>query len=156
MRRITTKLPSPALLLSILALVAACIGTAVALPGHNSVRSDDIKNGQVKRDDRAPGERTLWALIDGSSDSVIRSSGGVTVAAGGNTFDYVNFHENLKGRGILVTPQWDNEPSFSNAIICGPGTTEETTSCSFVGTDSRVVFVDMDIDDDFYVVALPK
>jgi hypothetical protein len=45
------RLPSPALLISVIALSAAIGGVAVALPGHNSVKSDDIKNGQVKSPD---------------------------------------------------------------------------------------------------------
>jgi hypothetical protein len=40
--------PSPALVVALIALFAALGGSAVALSGHNSVRSDDIRNGQVK------------------------------------------------------------------------------------------------------------
>ncbi len=45
------KLPSPALVLSIVALVAAISGVAAALPGKNSVDSGDIKNNSVKTGD---------------------------------------------------------------------------------------------------------
>ena len=45
------RLPSPALVISVIALSVAIGGVAVALPGHNSVKSDDIKNGQVKSPD---------------------------------------------------------------------------------------------------------
>jgi hypothetical protein len=42
------KLPSPALLVAITALVLALSGTAVALKGKNSVKSNDIARGAVK------------------------------------------------------------------------------------------------------------
>ena len=45
--------PSPALIVALVALFVALGGSAVALQGHNSVRSDDIKNGQVKEPDLA-------------------------------------------------------------------------------------------------------
>jgi len=41
------KKPSPALVISVLALVVAATGVAGALPGRNRVTSDDIKNGNV-------------------------------------------------------------------------------------------------------------
>lgn len=43
--------PSPALVISILALFIALGGTATALRGKNTVRSDDIAKGQVKSSD---------------------------------------------------------------------------------------------------------
>jgi hypothetical protein len=43
--------PSPALVLSCVSLFVALSGSAVALSGHDTVRSDDIKDGQVKRPD---------------------------------------------------------------------------------------------------------
>jgi hypothetical protein len=43
--------PSPAMALAFVALLAALSGTAVALPGKNTVDSGDIKNGQVKTKD---------------------------------------------------------------------------------------------------------
>jgi len=45
--------PSPAMVVALVALFAALTGTAAALHGHNSVKSDDIKNGQVKTKDLA-------------------------------------------------------------------------------------------------------
>ena len=41
-------LPSPALLVAVIALVAALGGTALALPGKNSVKATDIANNAVK------------------------------------------------------------------------------------------------------------
>jgi Mg-chelatase subunit ChlI len=45
------RMPSPATAIALVALFAALGGTAVALDGRNSVRSDDIKNGQVRKPD---------------------------------------------------------------------------------------------------------
>jgi len=49
--RILKRLFSPGVGLGLLALVVATSGAAMALPGHNSVRSDDIVNGQVRTSD---------------------------------------------------------------------------------------------------------
>lgn len=43
--------PSPALIVSMIALVAAMSGTALALPGQNRVGSQDIKRGAIKSSD---------------------------------------------------------------------------------------------------------
>jgi hypothetical protein len=42
------RLPSPGLTVAVVALIAALSGTAVALPGKNTVDSGDIKKGAVK------------------------------------------------------------------------------------------------------------
>jgi hypothetical protein len=47
--------PSPALVVAVIALVAALGGAAVALPGRNSVTSNDIKRHNVKLSDIARG-----------------------------------------------------------------------------------------------------
>jgi hypothetical protein len=46
--RIKVGKPSPGLVVACLALVVALGGTAIALPGKNTVNSGDIKNRQVK------------------------------------------------------------------------------------------------------------
>ena len=48
---LASRRPSPAMAVAFVALLAALSGTAVALPGTNSVDSGDIKNGQVKGKD---------------------------------------------------------------------------------------------------------
>lgn len=53
MLRRLKRLPSPALVVSVVALVVALTGVAVALPGRNSVQSNDIKPKNVKRSDIA-------------------------------------------------------------------------------------------------------
>jgi hypothetical protein len=52
MRRISGR-PSPAMAVAFIALLAALSGTAVALPGKNTVDSGDIKKGNVKSSDLA-------------------------------------------------------------------------------------------------------
>ena len=54
------RLPSPGLVVGVVALIAALSGTAIALPGKNTVDSGDIKKGAVKTSDIARGTvRTL-------------------------------------------------------------------------------------------------
>jgi hypothetical protein len=58
--------PSPAMAVAFVALLAALSGTAVALPGKNSVDSGDIKNKQVKGKDLASNAVTGAKVKDGS------------------------------------------------------------------------------------------
>ena len=51
MRSKSVRRPSPALIVAIVALVAALAGTAVALPGRNTVSSNDIKRNAVRSSD---------------------------------------------------------------------------------------------------------
>jgi hypothetical protein len=53
MRTLRWRRPSPAMVIALVALFAALGGTATALRGKNSVRSDDIAPGQVKTRDLA-------------------------------------------------------------------------------------------------------
>ena len=52
------RLPSPAMAVAFVALLAALSGTAIALPGKNTVDSGDIKRGAVKNRDIAAGAVT--------------------------------------------------------------------------------------------------
>jgi hypothetical protein len=51
MRRLTSMRPSGAMAVAFVALLAALSGTAIALPGTNSVDSGDIKNNTIKSKD---------------------------------------------------------------------------------------------------------
>jgi hypothetical protein len=51
MRRFLANRPSPAMAVAFVALLAALSGTAIALPGTNTVDSGDIQNGAVKTKD---------------------------------------------------------------------------------------------------------
>jgi hypothetical protein len=55
LRRLRGSRPSPAMVVALVALFAALGGTATALRGKNSVRSDDIAPRAVKAPDIAPG-----------------------------------------------------------------------------------------------------
>jgi hypothetical protein len=94
--------PSPAMVVAVIALVAALSGTAAALHGHNSVRSDDIKNGQVKTRDlanRAVKTRKLGhgAVTPGRADlTESRKIGGAGVTSSSTPTD-------LGGPSVKVT-----------------------------------------------------
>jgi hypothetical protein len=66
MRRFLSRKPSPAMMVAFIALLAALSGSAIALPGRNTVDSDDIKKGNVKRSDIAKGAVTSGKVQDGS------------------------------------------------------------------------------------------
>jgi hypothetical protein len=51
MKWIRNRRPSPALVISVIALCVALAGTAGALPGRNSVKSNDIAHGAVRAGD---------------------------------------------------------------------------------------------------------
>jgi hypothetical protein len=51
MREFLTRRPSPAMTVAFVALLAALSGTAVALPGKNTVDSGDVKNNSVRGKD---------------------------------------------------------------------------------------------------------
>ena len=62
------RLPSPAMVVAVIALVTALTGAAVALPGRNSVTSNDIKPKNVKKSDIRP------AAVDAYKTDVMKSS----------------------------------------------------------------------------------
>jgi hypothetical protein len=66
MRRFFVRRPSPAMAVAFVALLAALSGTAVALPGTNTVDSADIKNGQVKNKDVGRNAVTATKVKNGS------------------------------------------------------------------------------------------
>jgi hypothetical protein len=51
MRRLISRRPSPAMAVAFVALLAALTGTAVALPGTNTVNSGDIVNNTIRSKD---------------------------------------------------------------------------------------------------------
>jgi hypothetical protein len=56
MRRLAGRHPSPAMVLAFIALLAALSGTAIALPGKNTVDSGDLKPNAVKSGDIGRGQ----------------------------------------------------------------------------------------------------
>jgi hypothetical protein len=68
MRRITRR-PSPAMAVAFIALLAALSGTAVALPGKNTVDSGDLKKNAVKPADIARNAVTTPKIRNGAVNS---------------------------------------------------------------------------------------
>ena len=62
------RLPSPAMVVAVIALIAATTGAAMALPGRNSVTSNDIKPKNVHKSDIRPG------AVDPFRTDVMKSS----------------------------------------------------------------------------------
>ena len=124
---------------------------------NESLTSADIKNGQVTRLDQAQNQTTDWALIDLSQKQIIRSSPGVAVTDGGQSYAWVNFHHDVSGRPIVATAQFGAE-GVVTANLCGSTASEEDVNC-LVGNDHNHVYVDMfptDATDTVYVAVLPK
>src|SRR5215211_1023102 len=88
MRRIFRgRRPSAALVISVIALFVAIGGVAGALPGHNSVRSDDIKNGQVKSPDLKNNDVKGIDVRESSLGTVPKANTANTLAGGVNAAD---------------------------------------------------------------------
>jgi hypothetical protein len=66
MDRLFARRPSPAMVVAFVALLAALSGTAVALPGKNTVDSGDIKKANVKKSDIAKNAVISGKVKDGS------------------------------------------------------------------------------------------
>ena len=70
MRTGSTRRPSPALIVAMIALVAALAGSAAALPGKNSVDKNDIKKNAIKSKQIKNGKVTSADLADGGVAAV--------------------------------------------------------------------------------------
>jgi hypothetical protein len=136
-------LPSPAMLVAILALVAALTGSAVALQGKNSVKSNDIARNAVKGKDIASEAVKTRHLRDGKvtppkldlfktgaiADEVSTTSGpaadlgGPSVTVTVPTDGLVGIFARVEGRGVGGGPNGAAqvhlfEPTFlSNAPV---------------------------------------
>lgn len=118
------RLPSPAMAVAVVALVAALGGTsyaAITITGAHvkdgSLTGADIRNGSLTAAEFAPGQgkhgaagpRTRWALVD-AAGQIEAQSGGFTVVSGyvanppgaaGNV--YIDAGEDLTDNGIAAT-----------------------------------------------------
>jgi hypothetical protein len=65
-KHLARRRPSPAMAVAFVALLAALSGTAVALPGRNTVDSGDIKRGAVKNADIGRGAVTGSKIRNGT------------------------------------------------------------------------------------------
>jgi hypothetical protein len=66
----TSRRPSPALIVALLALVAALAGTATALPGKNSIDKNDIKKNAVKSKNIKKGQVKSSDIADGQVQEI--------------------------------------------------------------------------------------
>jgi len=123
MRRIFRgRRPSAALVISVIALFVAIGGVAGALPGHNSVRSDDIKNGQVKSPDLKNNDVKGIDVRESSLGTVPKANTANTLAGGVNAADLgpvVVRSENLNDAD--ATANDDNWTAAQGEVDCQPG-----------------------------------
>jgi hypothetical protein len=78
--------PSPAMLVAVIALVLALGGAAAALPGRNSVQSNDIKRHNVRLSDIARGAVDPFRtsiVKDGALNSTVSTTSNTPVDLGG-------------------------------------------------------------------------
>ena len=143
------KMPSPAMIVAMVALVVAMGGSAYA---GVKIGTKQIKNGAVtgKKTDR------MWALID-SDGTVVRQSGGISVAAKFTGAYYLVFPRSLMGRSLLATPSATSDTSLA-ASVCGGLNSQQiacfsgpnTSSSAYVAvTDDTGTFTD----ERFYIQA---
>ena len=148
MGRFTAKrVPSPAMAVAFVALLAALSGTAIALPGRNTVDSGDIRRGAVKNSDIARGavtgskvrNRTLTGVkirndsltgrqIDERTLSRVPSAEEATRA---NTANTANTANALAGETKLNYRATENS---AEQQIYNDGTVRLTASCGAGGT----------------------
>jgi hypothetical protein len=99
MRRLFARRPKPAMVVAFIALVAALSGTAVALPGKNTVDSGDIKKGAVKSGDIARGAVTNSKVRNGTLTGGKLRNGTITgLKVGGDTLTGANINESTLGQ----------------------------------------------------------
>jgi hypothetical protein len=80
MRRLHPRRPTPAMAVAVVALVAALSGSAIALPGGNTVDSGDIRRGAVKSSDIGPSAVTGAKIRPGSVTGADVRDGSLTGA----------------------------------------------------------------------------
>ncbi len=157
--RIGFRRPSPALIVSIVALVAALAGSALALPGKNSVTSNDIKKNSVKsktvKDKSLLGKDVKDDSITGAD--VDESSLGDVPSVTSSKLFSVGANENSI-TSLVSTPDYelmgvcDEDDSF--AIPGATATLEDSdqtpgTTMIIVNRGTSPVFAESDDDDDY-------
>ncbi len=109
MGKVFKRLPSPSMAVAFIALLAALGGTAVALPGGNSVKKDDIAAGAVNSSDI----RNNTVLGRDVRTSTLRGSD-----VGANTITGSDVNEGSLGKVPSATSA-DNAGSAGNASTAG-------------------------------------
>ena len=109
---LTGRRPTPAMAVAFVALLAALSGTAVALPGKNTVDSADIKNKQVKGKDLATNAVTGAKV----KSSAIRSAD-----VGNDSLTGVDINEGTLGKvpSAATADNANNATTASNAQALG-------------------------------------
>jgi hypothetical protein len=133
MRRFFGRLPSPAMAVAFIALLAALSGTATALQGKNTVDSGDIKNGQVKTKDIAKNAVTGAKVKNGSltgadiknnsltGDDINESTLGQVPSA--NTANTANSANSVAANGVNTAALQDNavtSAKIADDAVTGP------------------------------------
>lgn len=142
LQSLKVKRPSPALLVSVIALVLAMAGSAVALPGKDTVGASDIKKGavrskQIKDAKVKPWDinkrARFWAMVNASGE-LVRSSLDGTTATRNDTGQYTVDTRAFKTGPCAPVAQLHSFNS-SGAFTKGEVTTKST------GADSESVRV---------------
>jgi hypothetical protein len=173
MRRISSRQRANAALLLAAAAVAIAIGgTAGALPGKGRVDSGDVRNNTLRskdlRDGRAVGrpdlvadQQTRWALVDGTGETILAQSGGITidtVSSDSNAGYYIlDFGMDLRGRALIASLGGSTAGMSATATNCGGGS--QGVNCPGVPSDPRYAIVTTHPSGgphDFYIVLLPR
>jgi hypothetical protein len=131
------RLPSPALIVAVVALVAALAGTAIALPGKKTVSRNDIKpeavrskqigDGKVRPHDLSE-KSVMWARVSSDGNLVNASTGGVTSTRNNDGVYAVDFNAH-----DLSLCAWEAQlASFTpgGGIPSGESTTELAASAN--------------------------
>lgn len=116
--------PSPAMVVALIALVAGAAGSAIALPGRNSVQSNDIKRKAVKARHIAPGAVKQGKLAPGIRSILNRPYAAALVAADGTVVDGVgisNANITHPGEGRYCFNNLGFNPAVVNATVEGIG-----------------------------------
>jgi hypothetical protein len=121
---LVSRRPSPAMAVAFVALLAALSGTAVALPGKNTVDSADIKNGQVKGKDVARNAITGAKIANSSVTGADVRDGSLTPSDFSGSVQGPQGPQGLKGDkgdpGIPATKLWARV-SGGGALVGGSG-----------------------------------
>ena len=127
MRRILDARPSLSLVISIVALVVALSGVAVALPGKNTVNSGDVVNNSLKSTDLKNGGGVKGVDVANNSlsgaDIKEASLGSVPSAASLN--------------GLRVLPVKHRSGDVTNRLIFSAGGLQFRVSCAFSDEELR-------------------
>ena len=168
--------PSPALIISILALVVAMAGTAIGarhyvIHSTKQISPKVLKKLHGKRGKKGangaqgvagtPGPGAKWALVQGSNGAILDQSGGISAVRNAGGLYFVNFGSSLSGKAVLATPEWqssDLERSAQVARCGGSAVTGLLVGCA-IGNDLNHVLVEtfqgtVITDENFYVSAI--